>query len=585
MAYRRDDIERVRAATDLVELMSEVTKVKRRGRSTMAICPFHQEKTPSMSVDGARGLYHCFGCGKSGDLFRWVQETQNVEFTEALELLARRAGITMQVEPGAAKRRSERESLIAAVSAAVDFFVERLRTGADAGPARAYLRGRGYDAGTVEQFSLGYSPDDWDSLVGHLRDAGVAERQMVAAGLAIKSRRGRLVDRFRGRVMFPIYDLRGDPVGFGARVLEGDGPKYLNSPETPLYHKSRLLYGLNWAKGDIVRAGHAVVVEGYTDVIGMHEAGMGVSVATCGTALGVEHLDLLRRFSEKVVLAFDADAAGAGASLRGFEHTVPGDLDLRVARLPEGQDPADLVSAGEQERLAKAIDESEPLLAFRLERELARFDLSEAEARARAVRASAAVVARHPDPVARHEYSVMVARSTGVDLAVVEGAVRAAGRDAAPPDAAPAPPVQRLTGLQKAEQELLRLLAANHPGMAGLEVAPEIFSDPLHARAFEVLVPLVGALPAGEQPDLGGVAGEDEELAGLLARLATIDRPLPSPVETVRRVQAGAVEVEIEQLERRLARLDEESDPEAYSDTFRELVALQRRRRELGGQS
>ncbi len=584
MAYRRDDIERVRAATDLAELASEVTKVQRRGRSTMAICPFHQEKTPSLSLDPARGLYHCFGCGKGGDLFRWVQDTQNVDFTEALELLARRAGITLHVEPGAAKRRGERESLIDAVGRAVAFYQERLRSGDDAGHARAYVRGRGYDAGTVERFSMGYSPAGWDELVGHLRDGGVPEKVMVGAGLAIRSSRGRLVDRFRGRLMFPIFDLRGDPVGFGARLLEGDGAKYLNSPETPLYHKSRLLYGLNWAKGDIVRAGHAVVVEGYTDVIGIAEAGSAVAVATCGTALGVEHLDLLRRFSEKVVLAFDADAAGAGASLRGFEHSVPGDLDLRVARLPEGRDPADLVAAGEVELLAKAIDESDPLLLFRLERELDRFDLSEPEARARAVRAAAGVVARHPDPVARHEYAVVVSRETGVDLAVVEAAVREATRRSEAPVVADQAPPRRLSGAEKAERELLRLLCANHPGLAGVEIDPDAFTVAEHRAAYDLVAPAVAALPAGEPPDLGALV-TDDGAGSLLSELATDPRPLPDPAETSRRVRVGALDRRIDELERRLARIDEDAEPEAYADTFRELVGLQRTRKELGGPS
>ncbi len=584
MAYRRDDIERVRAATDLVELVAEATKVQRRGRSTMAICPFHQEKTPSLSVDPARGLYHCFGCGKGGDLFRWVQDTQNMDFTEALELLARRAGITLHVEPGAAKRRSEREALIDAVARAVAYYEERLRSGGDAGPARAYVRGRGYDADTVARFSLGYSPPGWDELVGHLRAAGVAENAMLGAGLAIRSSRGRLVDRFRGRLMFPIFDLRGDPVGFGARLLEGEGAKYLNSPETPLYHKSRLLYGLNWAKGEIVRAGHAVVVEGYTDVIGLAEVGPPVAVATCGTALGAEHLDLLRRFTEKVVLAFDADAAGAGASLRGFEHAVPGDLDLRVARLPEGRDPADLVAGGQADLLAKAIEQSDPLLLFRLERELERFDLSEPEARARAVRAAASVVARHPDAVARHEYTVVLSRETGVDLPTVEGAVRSARAASAPEEAAPPPPARRLSGVEKAERELLRLVCANHPALRDLDVDPDAFGVAEHRAAYELVAPAVEALPPGEAPDLGSLAAADE-VGALLTELATDPRPLPDPAETARRVQVGALDRRIDALERRIARIDRNAEPEEHSASFRELVALQRTRKELGGPS
>ncbi|MGI9665937.1 MAG: DNA primase, partial [Acidimicrobiia bacterium] len=309
MAYSREDIDAVRDKTDLAELASEITKVRKSGRSTMAVCPFHSEKTPSLSIDAARGLYHCFGCGKSGDVYRWVQETQALDFAEAVEFLARRAGVTLRVDPQAAKRRNQREQLVDATTKAVEFYTDRLKTGSDAGQARAYLRGRGYDADVVEQFGLGYSPDEWDQLATHLKDAGIKDEVMMKAGLASRSKRGTLIDRFRGRVMFPIFDVRGDAVGFGARILEGDGPKYLNSSESPIYHKSRLLYGLNWAKSDIVRADTSVVVEGYTDVIAMHLAGMPIAVATCGTALGEDHLDLLRRFSERVVFAFDADEA------------------------------------------------------------------------------------------------------------------------------------------------------------------------------------------------------------------------------------------------------------------------------------
>ena len=322
----------------------------------MAVCPFHQEKAPSLSIDPARGLYHCFGCGKSGDLFRFVQEIHSLDFNDAVELLARRAGVTLHRDPEAARRQSRREALIAAVEKAVAFYHQRLRRAPDAAdrprlPARPGLRRPSRWAATAS----GYSPAGGDVLVRSLREEQVPEEVMIAAGLALRSRAGRLFDRFRDRVMFPIFDVRGDAVGFGARLLGGEGPKYLNSPDSAIYQKSHLLYGLNWAKSAIVREGLAVVVEGYTDVIALAEAGRPLAVATCGTALGESHLDLLRRFTERVVLMFDADEAGVEASLRGFERSVPGDLDLRVALLPEGRDPADLASAGETAAIEEAI--------------------------------------------------------------------------------------------------------------------------------------------------------------------------------------------------------------------------------------
>jgi DNA primase len=586
VAYARDDIDTVRDKTDLVELASEITKIKRSGRSTMAVCPFHSEKTPSLSIDGARGLYHCFGCGKSGDVYRWVQETQGLDFAGAVEFLARRAGVVLKVDPEAAKRRSNRERLVEATSAAVAFYTERLRTGADAGQARSYLRGRGYDADVVERFSLGYSPDAWDQLVNHLRDSGISDDTLTASGLASRSSKGSLIDRFRGRVMFPIFDVRGDAVGFGARVLEGDGPKYLNSSESPIYHKSRLLYGLNWAKSDIVRADTSVVVEGYTDVIAMHLAGMPIAVATCGTALGEDHLDLLRRFSERVVFAFDADEAGAGAAIRGFDRSVPGDLDLRVAVLPDGKDPADVVADGDMERLRGAITDSRPLLRFRIETELAQFDLSEPEARAKAVRSAAAIIALHPDPVTRHEYAVMVSRDTGVELRFVEAAMRRRGpagitTEVPPDEALPGDPsISAPSATYRTETELVRVVLANDSKLEGLDIDEKLFADVRIREAFIRASALLAGLAPGEPPDLGTAIGsEDSQSADLLRTLAMDVRPLADPVDLVNILDVAAIDREIATVRQQLQQVDEATDEQGYSELWQRLIALEHAKR------
>jgi len=547
MAYRREDIEQVRAATDLAELVGEVTKVKRSGRSVMAVCPFHQEKTASMSIDPARGLYHCFGCGKSGDLFRFVQETQALEFSDAVEMLARRSGITLHRDPDAARRRDRRQVLVDATQHAVDFYLERLRKSSDAAGSRSYLRGRGYDA-----------------------------------DVAVRSRTGRVFDRFRGRIMFPIYDLRGDAVGFGARLLDGDGPKYLNSPETPIYHKSRLLYGLNWAKAEIVKDQTAVVVEGYTDVIGLQRAGVGGAVATCGTSLGADHFDLLRRFTERVVLMFDSDEAGRAASLRGFEHSVPGNLDLRVALLPVGRDPADVAAAGELDLIEKAVADSTPMLLFRLQTELDRFALDEPEARGRAIRATADLVALHPDAVARHEYAVFLARKTGVEMDVVQTAVEQSVRRTSSPVQEQRPVAEQAGGRERAELELLRLMLANHQGQREVEYESAILTSPAHVEAYELLRPALEGLGPGEPPDLGSLLSErDDEMAEMLSGLALIDRPLADPEEIVKKLEAEALDGRIQVLRRQVADLDPASEPEEYSERFEELIALERQRREL----
>ena len=585
MAYSRDDIDSVREKTDLVELAAEVTKVKRSGRSTMAVCPFHSEKTPSMSIDGARGLYHCFGCGKSGDVFRWVQETQAVDFTGALELLARRAGVTLTVDPAAAKRRSQRERLVEATSIAVEFYTNRLKSASDAGAARSYLRSRGYEGDVVDQFSLGYSPVDWEELVRHLRDRGIRDDTMQKAGLASGTRRGSVVDRFRGRVMFPIFDLRGDAVGFGARILDGDGPKYLNTPETAIYHKSKLLYGLNWAKSDIVRRDTSVVVEGYTDVIAMHRADMPIAVATCGTALGEDHLDLLRRFSERVVLAFDADEAGAGAALRGFEHSVPGDLDLRVAVLPEGKDPADVVADGEIDALRTSIAESLPLLQVRIDAELAKFDLDEPEARAKAVKAAAAIIALHPDGITRHEYANGVSRRTGVETKFVEKAISetrrrssSARRDGST-DSESVAPVEH-TASYRTELELLRTMLANDIRLSKVEIGESLFSDPETAEAYPTVASLLEGLEPGSTPDLGDAIGSDDlPHAAVLRRLALDVRPVADPVELVDRLEVFRIDAELQQITRTLQTVDRDTDEQGYSELLNRLVALEQEKR------
>jgi DNA primase len=587
VAYPRDEIDRVRERTDLVELASEITKVKRSGRSVMAVCPFHQEKTPSLSIDGARGLYHCFGCGKSGDVFRWVQETQSVDFRDAVELLARRAGVILTEDPAAGRQRGQREELIKVTTAAVEYFSNRLKKADDAAAARRYLRNRGYDADVVDRFEIGFSPAGWDALTRFLKDQGFTEKALMTSGVSSRSRTGRLIDRFRGRVMFPIRDLRGDPVGFGARLLEGDGPKYLNSPETPIYHKSRLLYGLDRAKGGIVAGAEAVVVEGYTDVIAFHLADMPVAVATCGTALGEEHLDLLRRFTERVVLAFDADEAGAGAALRGFEHSVPGDLDLRVAALPAGRDPADLVQDGDIAGLVKSVEASIPLLQFRLETELARFDLTEAEARGRAIGAAAALVALHPDDVVRHEYGVLLSRRTGVDLPVIDAAIRRARRAVAGGRGRPgdAVEVRKLTGNEKGEQEILRILLANEEGWRDAGITENLFTRDDHIAAFGIIWPVLQKTARGAVLDLGSLIGDDDTPAGqLLRRLAFDERPLAQIEDLVNRLKVSGLERRIDSLRVALEEIDPDAEAETYSARFNELIALERQRRELRGE-
>jgi DNA primase len=572
MPYAEDDKERVRAAINILDLVGGVTTVKRSGRTYMAVCPFHQEKTPSMSIDAARGLYYCHGCHAKGDIFSFVQETQGLTFPEALETLARQAGITLVEDPAAARRRGERDALIEAVRLAVRFYHRRLREGPDAGQARAYLRTRGYDAEVVADFELGYAPADGDALVRELRGAGVPDRVAAAAQLVSRGRGGGFYDYLRDRVLFPIRDLRGDPVGFGGRVLGDAKPKYLNSRESAIYHKSRLLYGLDRAKTEISKAGYAVVVEGYTDVIALHRAGMPVAVATCGTALGEEHFDLLRRFADRIVLAFDADQAGAGAALRGdtLETPVRLDLDLRVAVMPGGMDPADLVQTGRVEELRTAVQQARPLLRFRIERELARFDLSEPEERARALHVVGPLVGRVSDEIARTEYARFVAMELGVEL---EGVLRAAGDRRGRAQGEPGSPQRRIV-IDRAERELLRAILANDGRLPAAEIDAGLFQEGFARAAFERVEADWRRAAAGVPVPL---QAQDDEVGELLMSLITDTDPPADPIELLATLRRNTARRRIAELRRLVEQLPAES--QEYSDAMRELIRLEHEKR------
>ncbi len=571
----RSDIDRVREATDLVDLISEVTTVKRSGRSFMAVCPFHEEKTPSMSVDRARGLYHCFGCGKGGDVFTFVSETQGVEFGDALELLARKAGITLTQDPAEARNRGRRGAAIEAIRRAIEVYNQRLRTAADAGPARSYLRGRGYDGDLIDEWRMGFAGVDWDTLTKELKAGGVEDQVLIDAGLARRGRNG-VFDVFRGRLMFPIYDLRGDPVGFGGRKLEGidrkvtNNPdaKYVNSADSLLYHKGSLLFGLDRARKNMSEDSPAVIVEGYTDVIAMHQAGITTAIATCGTALGDGHFDLLRRFSERVVLAFDADEAGSRAALRGDQLETPFrlDLDLRVAVMPDGLDPADLVQEGRGEELVSAVKSARPLLEHRIDHEVAKYDLAGPEGRARALHSAAAELRKVNDVIARREYMRYVARRVGVDLADVEAAVgggRTTGSKGGPATDKP---------FDRIDVELLRLVLANNGGLSDLTEAD--FADERLGEAFAALESRISTTPEGTPLDISSV---EPLLQGMLLSLALDDRPLASVGEMNGRLKERRLDAEMAGLQAEMDLLTPGSEP--HSAALQRMMTLQREKR------
>ena len=412
-----EDVAAVRAASDIVAIVSQYTQLRKVGRRFVGVCPFHSEKTPSFSVNAEEGLYYCFGCQVAGDVITFVREIEHLDFPAAVEWLAPKAGVSLRyTDRNEGEGRKRRARLLEVMDRAVDWYHERLLSSPDAGAARKYLRERGLGGDVVREFRIGWAPDSWDDLCRALRlDQKTAEE----TGLGRLNRRGRVQDHFRARIMFPICDDQGRPISFGGRILPGgerpgNQGKYQNTTETPLYNKSRVLYGLDRAKAPIVTAGTAVVCEGYTDVIGFHRSGVHLAVATCGTALTDDHVALLRRFAGRFVLAFDADSAGQAAAERFYRWEREHDLEVAVADLPPGQDPGDLAQT-DPERLHAAVEGARPFLRFRLDRVFTAANLTTPEGRAKAAEAALAVVAEHPDVFVRDQYLMDVGSRCRID--------------------------------------------------------------------------------------------------------------------------------------------------------------------------
>jgi DNA primase len=504
-----EDVVRVRTETDVVGVISEHVALRKSGRRYQGLCPFHAEKSPSFSVNAEEGLYHCFGCKASGDVITFVREVEHLDFVEAVERLAARAGIQLRYDKAQDGRdRKRRDVLLDTMAKAVDWYHQRLLSAPDAATARGYLRSRGYDGDVVRQFQLGYAPDDWDALAKAL---SVPDDVLQDTGLGFVNRRSRQQDGFRGRVMFPIFDTGSKAVAFGGRILPGapsDQPKYKNSPETPIYSKRRTLYGLNWAKNDVVDAGEVIVCEGYTDVIAFFAAGLPRAVATCGTAVGDEHFRMLKNFARRVVLAYDADAAGQAAAERFYEWEQQLGVDIAVAAFPAGADPAD-VARRDPEGLKTAITKAQPFLAFRVERALAGADLRSPESRARVAEAALAIVAEHPNDLVRNEYIGRIAATCDIQ---VERLIRSIKRVGPNPVVRPVERVVRQA--EGPELNALRL-AISHPHDVVDRLDESMFADELHAAAFRALADSATLHEAIEKADPGAAA--------LLQRLAVED--------------------------------------------------------------
>ncbi|WP_207457568.1 DNA primase [Herbiconiux sp. SYSU D00978] len=438
---RRDDIDEVRARVNIADVVGDHVALKSGGVGSLkGLCPFHDERSPSFYVRPQVGRYHCFGCGEDGDVFTFLQKMDGATFTEAVERLAARIGFELHYEDGGqASDHGQRARLLAANAAAAEFFVEQLRT-PQAAEARKFLGDRGFDRSAAERFGCGFAPKSYDALSSHLRSKGFTDQEIVTAGLCGKGERG-LYDRFRGRLVWPIRDVTGATLGFGARKLFDDdqGPKYLNTPETPIYRKSQVLYGLDLARRDISRGKQVVVVEGYTDVMACHLAGVTTAVATCGTAFGVDHIKVVRRVlgdfsgaalsgAGEVVFTFDPDEAGQKAASRAFAEEQRFAAQTFVAVAPEGLDPCDLRLKRGDDAVRRLVATKKPMFEFMIRRELAQHDLETVEGRVAGLRAAAPVVAGIRDSALSVGYTRTLAGWLGLDPDEVGRAVRAASR-------------------------------------------------------------------------------------------------------------------------------------------------------------
>ncbi|MFH9548595.1 DNA primase [Streptomyces sp. NBC_00377] len=419
-----EDVKAVRDAVPIDAVVSEYLQLRNAGGGNLkGLCPFHDEKSPSFQVSPSKGLFHCFGCQEGGDTISFVMKVDHLTFSEVVERLAAQAGITLRYEEGGynpAHQRGERIRLVEAHKVAAEWYAEQLATGPEAETGRVFLAERGFDQAAALHFGVGYSPQGWDHLTRFLRGKGFTDKELLLSGLAQEGRRGP-IDRFRGRLMWPIRDIGGEVVGFGARKLyEADnGPKYLNTPDTAIYKKSQVLYGIDLAKQHIAKTSRAVVVEGYTDVMACHLAGVTTAIATCGTAFGGDHIKILRRLlmdngSARVIFTFDGDAAGQKAALRAFEDDQKFAAETYIAIAPDNMDPCDLRLAKGDEAVADLVEPRTPLFEFALRQIVVRYDLDTPAGRAAALDEAAPIVARIKNSGAQHEVAVQLAGMLGI---------------------------------------------------------------------------------------------------------------------------------------------------------------------------
>jgi DNA primase len=534
--YTADSRDRVRDAVDMLALVSARTDLRRAGvNSYFGLCPFHDERTPSFHVSPDEKLYHCFGCQASGDPFRFVMETEGLDFTGALEALAGRFGVRLQAEaenPQAAARRQRRDRLGSLLARAAAYYMRCLWESREAEPAREYLLGRGLSEETLRAFRIGYAPSAWDRLLGASRSAGFSEEELLAVGLVQRSKDqpGRVYDRFRERIMFPASDARGHVLGFGARAMRSNQlPKYLNTADSELYHKREVLYGIDLARSAAARAGRMIVVEGYTDVLALHQAGFSNTVGVMGTSLTEEQLSALARVVSVIELCLDADRAGQEAMVRAARLATGRRIELRVVPLPSGTDPAELVERQGAEALRGLVESSVPFVVFEVERILEGADTASAEGRDRALAELRPVLSELPASVLRED---LLRRIAG-RLELSEARLAAlAGRGSPAPSRQGPPPAARGARADssapgdsgvRAERMFLALCIAlpdaGRTALAAIDAHWLLTSEQLRRAAAHIA-------PRTDRP-LSDLPPDDEELARVVADLVALAGRMP----------------------------------------------------------
>jgi DNA primase len=609
---RDEDVAQVRERTSIVDVIGEYLTLKSAGSGNVkGLCPFHEEKTPSFNVAAAKGVYFCYGCGAGGDAITFVMSQEHLSFAEAVERLAAKAGIQLRyTDNGSAPVRApqgQRQRLTAAHAAAVEFYADQLGT-AGARPAREFLAQRGFDKAAADTYHCGFAPESWDALTKHLRQKGFSTQELTLAGLAKEARSGSLIDRFRRRLMWPIRDLTGDVIGFGARRLfeDDDGPKYLNTPETPLYKKSHVLYGLDRAKKEIAKEGRAVIVEGYTDVMACHLAGVPTAVATCGTAFGADHIGVLRRllmdtdaYRGEIIFTFDGDAAGQKAALKAFDDDQKFVAQTFIAISPDNMDPCELRLARGDAAVRDLVARREPLIDFALKSIRARYDLNQAEGRVAALRGSAPLVAKIKDPALRPEYARKLAGNLGMD---VDDVIRAVGniggpagrRTGAPSQRGRAPDANDPRSL--VEREVLKL-ALQEPALAGLTfdaVDDSVYTHPLHIAVRQAIAEVGGAASAQAGPTwISAVRDAATDLAAqaIVGELAVEPLRRDGPPDTqyvlvqLSSLQLYALNLRVAEVKSRVQRINPVEEAEEYHRLFGELLSLEQHARALREQT